>query len=146
MRRFLFATHGDLSKSLIDTVSLIVGDTSNVSYFQMTKNKSGDSAKDELRKILKDKKEEDHFIVLTDMFGGSVCNICTELLMELQNFELLTGVNLPMTLTVLLAGEDTSTEDLISLGLQAGKDGIVHLNQLLASQKGSANDDLFSEN
>jgi len=146
MRRFLFATHGNLSKSFVDTVSLIVGDTSKVSYFQMTKNKSGDSAKDELRNILKNKKEEDYFIVLTDMFGGSVCNICTELLMELQNFELLSGLNLPMILTMLMAGEDTSTEDLISQGLQAGKDGIMHLNHLLALQKGSVEDDLFSEN
>ncbi|GGE25922.1 PTS mannose transporter subunit IIA [Pullulanibacillus camelliae] len=146
MKRFLFATHGDLSKALINTVSMIIGDMPNVSYFQMTKLKSSATAKKELKEILTDKEENDHFIVLTDMFGGSVCNICSELFMELKNFDLLTGVNLPMVLTMLLAGEEASIADTISQGFEAAKNGIIHINEIIESQKGSVQDDITSEN
>jgi mannose/fructose/sorbose-specific phosphotransferase system IIA component len=143
MRHFLIATHGELSKAFIETLELIAGDTTNVSFFGMTKLKSGDMAKEELRKILTTKKEGEHFIVLTDVFGGSVTNICTELLMELNDFDVISGLNLPMMLTMVLADEEASIEDTIAQGVRAAKDGIIHINQLLEEQKGSFEDDLI---
>ncbi|MGV3466353.1 MAG: PTS sugar transporter subunit IIA [Heyndrickxia sp.] len=143
MKHYLIATHGELSKAFIETVELIAGETTNVSYFRMTKLKSGDMAKEELRYMLTNKKEEEHFIVLTDVFGGSVSNICTELLMELNNFDVVTGVNLPMMLSMILTSESTSVEDTISEGVRSAKDGIIHINQLLEAQKGSMEDDLI---
>ncbi|WP_342043756.1 PTS sugar transporter subunit IIA [Bacillus sp. OTU2372] len=143
MKHFLIATHGELSKAFIETVELIAGQTANVSYFRMTKMKSGDSAKEELRQILTSKKGEEHFIVLTDVFGGSVTNICTELLLELNDFDIISGLNLPMMLTMILAGEEQSIAATIEEGIQAAKDGIIHVNKLLEAQKGSLVDDLI---
>ena len=100
-------------------------------------------AKEELRKMLTSKKEGERFIVLSDVFGGSVTNICTELIMELNDFDIITGVNLPMMLTMILAGEEASIADTIAKGMRAAKDGIIHINQLLEEQKGSLEDDLI---
>jgi len=143
MKHFLIATHGELSKAFIETLELIAGKTSNVSYFGMTKLKSGDLAKEELSKILTTKKEGEHFIVLTDVFGGSVTNICTELLMDLKDFDMITGLNLPMMLTMILAGEETSLEDMIEEGVRSAKEGIIHINKLLEAQKGRKEDDFI---
>lgn len=143
MKHFLIATHGELSKVFIETVELIAGKSTNVSYFGMTKLKSGDMAKEELKKILRNKKEDEHYIVLTDVFGGSVTNICTELLLEKNDFDMVTGLNLPMILTMILAGEETSIEETITEGVRAAQEGIIHINKLLDSQKGSMNDDFI---
>jgi mannose/fructose/sorbose-specific phosphotransferase system IIA component len=143
MKHYLIATHGELSKAFIETVELIAGESANVSYFGMTKLKSGDMAKEELKHILTTKKEDEHFIVLTDVFGGSVSNICTELLLELNNFDVITGVNLPMMLTMILTSEDTSVADTVSEGVRSAKEGIIHINKLLESQKGSIVDDFI---
>jgi mannose/fructose-specific phosphotransferase system component IIA len=143
MKHFLIATHGELSKVFIETVELIAGKSTNVSYFGMTKLKSGDMAKEELKKILRNKKEDEHFIVLTDVFGGSVTNICTELLLEKNDFDMVTGLNLPMILTMILAGEETSIEETITEGVRAAQEGIIHINKLLDSQKGSMNHDFI---
>ncbi|WP_282139768.1 PTS sugar transporter subunit IIA [Cytobacillus oceanisediminis] len=143
MKHFLIATHGELSQAFIETVELIAGKQTNVSYFGMTKLKSGDMAKKELKEILGGKKEDEHFIVLTDVFGGSVTNICTELLLELDDFDLITGLNLPMILTMILTGEETSVTDTISEGVSAAQNGIIHINNLLKSQKGSMCDDFI---
>jgi mannose/fructose/sorbose-specific phosphotransferase system IIA component len=143
MKHFLIATHGELSKAFIETVELIAGKSTNVSYFGMTKLKSGDMAKEELEKILRNKKEDEQFIVLTDVYGGSVTNICTELLLEKNDFDVVTGLNLPMILTMILSGEETSIEDTITEGVRAAQEGIIHINKLLDSQKGSMNDDLI---
>jgi PTS system mannose-specific IIA component/fructoselysine and glucoselysine-specific PTS system IIA component len=143
MKHFLIATHGELSKAFIETVELIAGKSINVSYFGMTKLKSGDMAKEELKKIIRNKKEDEHFIVLTDVFGGSVTNICTELLLEKDDFDIITGLNLPMMLTMILAGEETSIEETITEGVRAAQEGIIHINKLLETQKGSNEDDLI---
>jgi mannose/fructose/sorbose-specific phosphotransferase system IIA component len=143
MKHFLIATHGELSKAFIETVELIAGKSINVSYFGMTKLKSGDMAKEELKKIIRNKKEDEHFIVLTDVFGGSVTNICTELLLEKDDFDIITGLNLPMMLSMILAGEETSIEETITEGVRAAQEGIIHINKLLETQKGSNEDDLI---
>jgi mannose/fructose-specific phosphotransferase system component IIA len=143
MKHFLIATHGELSKAFVETLELIAGESANVSYFGMTKLKSGDMAKLELKQILTTKKEDEHFIVLTDVFGGSVTNICTELLLELNDFDIITGLNLPMMLTMILTSEETSIPDTISEGIHAAKEGIIHINKILDSQKGSFGDDLI---
>ena len=143
MKHFLIATHGELSKAFIETLELIAGKTANVSYFGMTKLKSGDLAKEELTKILTAKKEGEHFIVLTDVFGGSVTNICTELLMDLKDFDIITGLNLPMMLTMILSGEELSLEEMIEDGVRSAKEGIIHINKLIEAQKGRKEDDFI---
>ncbi|HGM3507276.1 TPA: PTS sugar transporter subunit IIA [Clostridioides difficile] len=133
MKKFLIATHGELSRELVDTSKLIIGSLNNVEYFCMTKDKSADDAEKEIRNILLNNKDSEEFVVLTDVFGGSVANICTNLLLQGVKFELLTGVNLPMLLsTLLLAEEDTKL--LAKLSLEEAKNGIVYVNELLENQ------------
>ncbi len=133
MKKFLIATHGELSRELVDTSKLIIGSLNNVEYFCMTKDKSADDAEKEIRSILLNNKDSEEFVVLTDVFGGSVANICTNLLLQEVKFELLTGVNLPMLLsTLLLAEEDTKL--LAKLSLEEAKNGIVYVNELLENQ------------
>ncbi|ALP05592.1 hypothetical protein PCZ31_3705 [Clostridioides difficile] len=48
-------------------------------------------------------------------------------------FELLTGVNLPMLLSILLLVEE-DTKLIVKSGLEEAKNGIVYVNELLENQ------------
>ncbi|KAF1306067.1 PTS mannose transporter subunit IIA [Enterococcus saccharolyticus] len=140
---YLIATHGEFSKGIIDAVHLIAGEDIQLDYFSMSKSKSAESAEIEVRKYLKEKKGQP-LIVLTDVFGGSVANLFTSLLLEDNSFQLVTGVSLPMILSMVLTVESDS-QMLVSLGIEEAKKGIVHVNELLLTKGGIGNDDIIIE-
>ncbi len=67
MKKFLIATHGELSRELVDTSKLIIGSLTNIEYFCMTTDKSADDAEKEIRSILSNNKDSEEFVVLTDV-------------------------------------------------------------------------------
>ncbi|MCW8779201.1 MULTISPECIES: PTS sugar transporter subunit IIA [Latilactobacillus] len=130
MKKILIATHGDLAFSLKKTVELIAGPT-DVECFGMTSDKTGEQGKRELNAII-DRYQKDELLVLTDLFGGSPANICTELLLRGADFKLISGVNLPMLLTLLtLDIESMSMQEVIDKIINSGNEGIININSIL---------------
>lgn len=129
---FLIATHGELSAAFIETASMIIGDY-DIDFFSMTKEKSGQDAEKEIRQMFQSKNPEEHYIVLTDLYGGSVANIFTTLLMEGEEFELVTGVNLPMVLSILLSPE-TDIKKKVQQAITDAKEGIRYVNEVITEQ------------
>lgn len=139
---YLIATHGNLASGFRDSLNLIIGAPANLDIFQMTKEKSAADAEDEARKML-DSKQGEQLMVFTDVFGGSVANLFTQFLLEGYEFELITGVNLPMLLTALLAGEPSSSGDSVKNSLQEGIKGIQYVNDKI--NEVNDNDIIFDE-
>jgi mannose/fructose-specific phosphotransferase system component IIA len=137
--KYLIAAHGAFPTGIINSLALIVGELSAVDIFQMTKNKSAEDAEKEVKAYLDQQKDEE-LIVFTDVFGGSVANLFTQCLLEGYEFQLITGVNFPMLLSIIL-NESDNMQAVIQQGIQDAKTGIKHINQLLAAQKGGTNND-----
>ncbi|MGM0215898.1 PTS sugar transporter subunit IIA [Enterococcus sp. AZ109] len=135
--KYLIATHGEFSKGIIDSVQLIIGQETKVDYFCMTKSKSSEDAAEEVKQYLASVKD-DPLIVLTDVFGGSVANLFTGYLLEGYDFQLVTGVNLPMLLNLFLS--EGTLEERINNSLEEAKKGILHVNACIAN-KGEVEDD-----
>lgn len=144
MRKILLAAHGELSASFIKTLHLIAGDTQNVTCFCMTKLKSGEQARKEIKHFLETKKENEDCVILTDLFGGSVSNICINLLSEGEKFHLITGINLPMVLSIVLS-EEEDIQDVVKNGIEESKNGIIHVNALLENIRGGEDNDFINE-
>lgn len=140
--KYLIATHGEFSKGIIDSVQLIIGEDTAIDYFCMTKSKSSEDAAEEVKQYLANV-EEEPLIVLTDVFGGSVANLFTECLLEGYDFQLVTGVNLPMLLNLLLS--EGSIEERISHSLEEAKKGILHVNACIENKGGVENDCIIIE-
>lgn len=132
--RFLIATHGEFSKGIIDSVQLIVGDNKILDQFSMTKSKSQESAEIEVEDYLK-QYQGPNLIVLTDVFGGSVANLFTNCLLQGYEFQLVTGVNLPLLLTLVMS-EEMDSSQLVTQGIEEGKKGIIHVNELIQLKGG----------
>ncbi|HIY58268.1 MAG TPA: PTS mannose transporter subunit IIA [Candidatus Tetragenococcus pullicola] len=133
--RFLIATHGEFSKGITDSVRLIVGDSGTLDQFSMTKSKSQESAEIEVKDYLK-KYQGPDLIVLTDVFGGSVANLFTNFLLQGYEFQLVTGVNLPLLLTLVLSEEADSFQS-VTQGIEEAKKGIIHVNELIQQKGGN---------
>lgn len=145
MDNIIIGTHGYLSKEFIETAKLIAGEDIQLDYLCMTKGKSVDQAENEAR-VLLEKLHKEKCIVLTDVLGGSVANLFISLLQE-YDFDLITGVNLPMVLTTLLTPDMNSTQEFIQEIITEARNGIQYVNELLEEEnKGDDLDDLISEN
>ena len=69
-------------------------------------------------------------LVLVDLMGGSPANASAYL--ATNGTPVICGASLPMLLEVLTSRDHTSAAELADIALQAGKDGVVNLTQLLA--------------
>lgn len=141
--KYLIATHGEFSKGIIDAAQLIAGNNNQIDYFSMTKSKGQEEAEEEVKNYLA-KVQEQELVVLTDVFGGSVANLFTNFLLNGYKFQLVTGVNLPLVLTMLLSA-DTDSKTLIKNSIEEAKKGIVYINELIEKQGGDHNDNRIIE-
>jgi mannose PTS system EIIA component len=130
--KIIVATHGELAKALVETVQLIIGDGFSMDYYCLTQEKSGDAGKKELTELIL-KEDVNDLVVFTDVFGGSVNNICLEILIsqqETEKFHLISGVNLPLILAAIMSGAD-SIEAKLTEAIEEAQSGIKYINNLV---------------
>ncbi|WEV37229.1 PTS mannose transporter subunit IIA [Lactobacillus sp. ESL0677] len=139
MKDIILATHGNLAFEFKKTAELIVGHIDNIQCFGMTKDKSAAKGQKELENLIKNT-DEDNLIILTDLYGGSSNNICTELLLKGHHFQLLSGLNLPLLLTFLtIDSSNMTSKELVKQLKEAGVAGIIDVSEKI--ERGVASDD-----
>lgn len=126
----LVVTHGDLGKSLLESIAIIAGEvkcSASVGLYH------GDSPV-QLREGIQGKVEAldtgEGVIVLVDFYGGTPGNEVMKLLVT-HKMKVLSGVNMAMLLEIVVNRE--FTEDLEALArtaLQSGKESIQDLNEV----------------
>lgn len=98
----LVVTHGGLGAEMVVCAENVVGKQASVLSLGLTGSESPDSFEARLTKALTDLGSPAGFLVLSDMLGGTPCNVCLRLARDPSRlFELVTGVNLPMLITAL---------------------------------------------
>ncbi|GAQ01090.1 PTS mannose transporter subunit IIA [Companilactobacillus farciminis] len=134
MKKIILATHGNLSFEFKKTLDLILGNSDNIECFGMTKDKSSEDGKKELDKMIRPYDDSD-LIVLTDLFGGSSANICTELLLQGRKFKLISGLNLPMLVSLVTSdSDDISTQELVEKAMKSAMEGVVDVNKEISKR------------
>lgn len=123
MRKIILASHGELSRGLLDSAKMILGDLANcASSYSLY---PGESALDfalEMEKTILENKETE-YIVLSDLYGASVCTAMLRLT-TLPNVKLFSGMNLNMVLELLTRfNDELSNEDIDQL-IEESRTGI----------------------
>jgi Phosphotransferase system, mannose/fructose-specific component IIA len=126
MLSVIIVTHGDLASSLIKTSRMIVGKQEGVFAVEL---KEGDSVEELGKRIREFLNANEEAIILTDLFGASPTNASTALLKEYL-IEIVTGVNLPMLLDLLM-DRDASCRDIAKRIKERGKESIVNIREKL---------------
>lgn len=131
MSRIVIATHGHLSDELKASAEIIVGAAQNVDCFAMEADMNLDDAKSALSQLILNPDEPGRPLVLVDLYGGTPSRVCTELLIDGHEFDLLAGVNLPMV----IAAISDSGEERVATAREAAADGVINVNNLIAEME-----------
>lgn len=125
MRNIILASHGEFSKGLKDSVSMIVGDLADPirTYSLYPSCSPADYMEEMTKEILAH--PEDEYVFLCDAKGGSVHSAVSRLCSH-RNVVVYSGTNMNLVLDLLLSTPEslsgnTETQDRL---IASGKDGI----------------------
>lgn len=100
----LILSHGSLADELLAAARTISGDLDGFASLSLDWSDGFDEAKARIEEALERLDEGDGVLVLTDMFGGTPCNVALTFL-EPGKVEIVTGVNLPMVVRLACRGK-----------------------------------------
>ncbi|MCK1986040.1 MULTISPECIES: PTS sugar transporter subunit IIA [unclassified Peribacillus] len=135
MKKLLLASHGYLAQGILNSVHIIMGDVEHVDTLcaYVDKNNDIDELVDQKLKQMKEDSNSE-WIVITDIFGGSVNNTFMSKLDE-HNFYLISGLNLALLIDLLSnININKSTKELIEHSLELSRGTIKYCNELRNSK------------
>lgn len=132
MYEVIVATHGRFAEGLKDTMNMIVGEREKVYFIEFLQNDQVETLREKLQRVICSIDDEHQILVLTDLFGGTPCNVASKIALEsTRKINVLCGVNLPMLVEAVF-NIDNALDQVIDSILDASKQGIVSIN--LSSQ------------
>ena len=129
--KIILVSHGKLAKGMKDTIDLIIGKQDNLFAYDAYSNSANDNSFALKIKELVKKNKNDQFIIVTDILGGSVNNEMFQLLKTYKNIDLLTGMNLPLIITLVTKSENLLNKKVIKEAINEGKKGVLSVNELM---------------
>ena len=109
----LILTHGGLARELLSAANVISGRLNGFEALSLDWSEGFDEARSKVAGALARLDSGEGVLILTDMYGGTPCNIAMTFF-QAGKVEVLTGVNLPMVLRLACQAEadETSVTDL----------------------------------
>jgi PTS system mannose-specific IIA component len=126
----LIISHCDLGKEFLRAAELILGALEAADSISITQNTDSEEVIKAISEKIKVLDRGKGVLVLTDMFGGTPSNLSLPFLKE-GKLEVLTGVNLPMVISVAQDRDRLGITELGQRGLEAGKRSITLAGDLL---------------
>lgn len=123
-------THGRLADELIDAARLIVGSIEAVEGISMAPDEDMEAAQARILEAIKKVDSGKGVLILTDLFGGTPSNLSLTFLAE-RKVEVLSGVNLPMLLSLATGRDNKSLEEVAEMAMNAGKKNITIASRIL---------------
>jgi PTS system mannose-specific IIA component len=128
----LIVTHCDLGKELLNAAEFILGRIEVASTVPITQT----TGTEKLRKVIEEKvaalDKGQGVLILTDMFGGTPSNLSLSFLNK-DKVEVLTGVNLPMIISIVQGRLHLKLAEVAEKAREAGRAGISLASKLLES-------------
>lgn len=135
MVSIVIATHGGMAKELLRTAEMIVGNQENIAVIDFEPEDGNSKLKDKYTKAIENLNLEEGLIFLVDLFGGSPFNVASQIAVEGNKMDVVTGVNVPMLLEVLVSRLTGTREEVVTLANTSGVEGIKVLSKVLSEVK-----------
>ena len=129
----LIISHCDLGREFLNAAELILGRLEAADSISITQTTGSEEVLKQISEKLKALDRGEGVLVLTDMFGGTPSNLSLSFLQE-ERVEVLTGVNLPMVVSVAQDRETLSLGQLGEKAQQAGRRSIALAGKMLKSE------------
>ncbi|MNO43218.1 PTS system mannose-specific EIIAB component [compost metagenome] len=120
----IVGTHGRFSEELLRSTSMVYGQLENVVGVTFEPGESVNGLVDKFKIALGTIDWSDGVIFLVDLFGGSPYNAASRIAAGYENMDIVSGVNLPMVVDVLVSRSTEQLGDLVKLAIRAGQDSM----------------------
>ncbi|EKN5148953.1 PTS N'-diacetylchitobiose transporter subunit IIB [Yersinia enterocolitica] len=128
----IIATHGAAAQPLLDTTQMIVGHQENVCAISFFPGENVDSLVTKFEQAVQQMDLRDGLMFMVDIYAGSPFNAASLLAIKKENWDVVTGVNVPMLVNVFLEREGTEDFDqLIEISKDMAREGVKSLKQSL---------------
>ena len=130
MNKILLASHGPLANGMKKTAEFLMGQNENVETLSAYVDEQSKDLPAMVEKWMNERNPEDQWVVITDIFGGSINN---EFMIRAQEggYWLIAGMNLPLVLSLWYETENL-TEKQLETNISEASEGIVLCNKLLS--------------
>ncbi len=126
----LVVTHGQLAQELVAAAETIVGEALQIAAVSIGWDDDVAESQRKIEVAVQKVNTGKGVIILTDMFGGTPSNLSLPLLKK-GELEIVTGVNLPMIITVANQAASDSLSELATRVKQQGQKHISIASELL---------------
>ena len=120
----LIVSHGRLADALISSVQSITGNLQKIMGVSIWPAERKEEVKERIRRKVAEVNDGDGVVILTDIFGGPPPPLSLSFL-EDEKVEVVTGVNIPMLLTLASYRKGRSLREIGSLVKKSGRRGII---------------------
>jgi mannose PTS system EIIA component len=130
----LIVSHGKLAEALISSVQFLVGNLQKIGGLSISPKDKEKEVKDRIRQKLGEVNDGDGVVILTDVLGGTATNFSLSFL-ESERVEVVTGVNVPMLLTLSSYRKGKSLEEVSKLAKKSGRRSITLVKKVLGLKR-----------
>jgi PTS system mannose-specific IIA component len=123
-------THGEWGQELVRAAEGVLGRQDNLLAVSLAFNESPTLLEERLDQALDDLGGPEKILFLADLKGGTPWNSVLKLCRR-GNVSCVSGVNLPMLIELLTRGRGMTPDELVALAVEAGKQGITELKNVL---------------
>ncbi len=127
----ILVTHGRLAAEFLAAAEHVVGPQSAARAICIAPDEDMEERRQEIMRAVSEVDAGAGVIVLTDMFGGTPCNLAISI-MEQANVEVLAGVNLPMLIKLASVRDEGDMAAAVAAAQEAGRKYINVASKLLA--------------
>ena len=127
-------SHGGLADALISSVQSLVGNLEKISGVSIWPRDKEEVVKDQIHKKIAELDDGDGVVILTDILGGTPTSLSLSFL-ENEKVEVVTGVNMPMLLTLASYRKGRSLREIGSLVKKSGRRSIVLAREILGLKR-----------
>ncbi|MCE1745884.1 mannose/fructose/sorbose PTS transporter subunit IIA, partial [Enterobacter hormaechei] len=92
----MIGTHGAAAEQLLRTTEMLIGEQENVSYIDFVSGENADTLFEKYNEKLKSLDTGQGVLFFVDTWGGSPFNAANRIVLDKDNYEIVTGVNVPM--------------------------------------------------
>ncbi len=121
----IIAAHGTMAPAALELVSMFLGEQERVRCIDFQPGDSLDVLGERFQAAIQDLGREEGIMILTDLKGGSPCNVASLYQKTTEGIQVLHGFNIPMLLEILELREHRGDlKELAEAALHAGAQGM----------------------
>lgn len=125
---FVIVTHGKMAPGLLDAVRMITGIEEGLYAVSLNEEDDVEGLMGRIDDCLESLDPQQGAMLFVDLYGASPFNASARLaLSSSRDIEVITGVNLPMLVELVMQREDLSLSELAEMAVEVGPEGIRRL-------------------